>query len=181
MKRKFNQDFIKADDPSFKKRGEDAWSHYNKVIASISTAKRKQHREQIFNEHYDLVIVDEAHHLRNRSTQAWKFVNGISKKYIFLLSATPVQNHLEELYNLIALLKPGQLRTYNYFKKNFIDSSDGIEAKNVDKLKALLSEVMILVHSSVISIEKTILPFLVFSSKRYKNGWVAHILQCFRR
>jgi hypothetical protein len=84
MKRKFNQDFIKADDPAFKKRGEDAWSHYNKVIASISTAKRKQHREHIFNEHYDLVIVDEAHHLRNRSTQAWKFVNGINKKYIFL-------------------------------------------------------------------------------------------------
>lgn len=155
MKRKFNQDFIKADDPAFKKRGEDAWSHYNKVIASISTAKRKQHREQIFNEHYDLVIVDEAHHLRNRSTQAWKFVNGISKKYIFLLSATPVQNHLEELYNLITLLKPGQLRTYNYFKKNFIDSSDGIEAKNVDKLKALLSEVMIRNKRSNVDVQFT--------------------------
>jgi SNF2 family DNA or RNA helicase len=155
MKRKFNQDFIKADDPAFKKRGEDAWSHYNKVIASISTAKRKQHREQIFNEHYDLVIVDEAHHLRNRSTQAWKFVNGINKKYIFLLSATPVQNHLEELYNLITLLKPGQLRTYSYFKKNFIDSSDGIEAKNVDKLKALLSEVMIRNKRSNVDVQFT--------------------------
>lgn len=154
MKRKFNQDFIKADDPEFKKR-EDAWSHYNKVIASISMAKRKQHREAIFQEHYDLVIVDEAHHLRNRNTQAWKFVNGINKKYIFLLTATPVQNHLEELYNLITLLKPGQLKTYSYFKRNFIESKDGIEAKNVDKLKGLLSDVMIRNKRSNVDVQFT--------------------------
>lgn len=143
MKRKFNQDFIKADDPAFKNKGSDAWASFNKVIASISTAKRKNHRDIILQQHYDLVIVDEAHHLKNRKTEAWKFVNAINKKYIFLLTATPVQNHLEELYNLITLLKPGQLKTYSYFKKNFVDSNDGIEVKNVDRLKGLLADVMI--------------------------------------
>ncbi|WP_019413735.1 DEAD/DEAH box helicase [Paenisporosarcina sp. TG20] len=155
LKRKFNQDFIKSDDPAFKKMGDHAWSHYNKVIASISTAKRKEHREQIFHEYYDLVIVDEAHHLRNRNTQAWKFVNGINKKYIFLLTATPVQNHLEELYNLITLLKPGQLKTYSHFKKNFIESKDGIEIKNADKLKGLISEVMIRNKRSNVDVQFT--------------------------
>ncbi len=143
MKRKFNQDFIRADHPNFKKMGDEAWKHYPKVIASIDTAKRKNHRKVIFEQNYDLIIVDEAHHLKNRATEKWKFVNGINKKYIFLLTATPVQNHLEELYNLITLLKPGQLRTYKYFKKNFVESKDGIEAKNVDKLKSLLSDVMV--------------------------------------
>ncbi|WP_449355335.1 DEAD/DEAH box helicase [Virgibacillus natechei] len=143
MKRKFNQDFIRADHPDFKKMGEAAWAHFPKVIASIDTAKRKKHREAIFEIEYDLIIADEAHHLKNRSTQKWQFVNRINKKYIFLLTATPVQNHLEELYNLITLLKPGQLRTYSYFKKNFVESKDGIQAKNVDRLKNLLSDVMI--------------------------------------
>ncbi|OLO25606.1 helicase SNF2 [Alkalihalophilus pseudofirmus] len=143
MKRKFNQDFIRADHSDFKKMGEEAWAHYPKVIASIDMAKRKNHREAIFAQHYDLVIVDEAHHLKNRATQKWQFVNGINKKYIFLLTATPVQNHLEELYNLITLLKPGQLRTYSYFKKNFVESKDGIEVKNADVLKNLLADVMI--------------------------------------
>lgn len=143
MKRKFNQDFITNDNPEFKKMGDLAWSRYNKVIASIASAKRKNHRDIICEQHYDLVIVDEAHHLKNRNTQAWKFVNAINKKYIFLLTATPVQNHLEELYNLITLLKPGQLKTYSYFKKNFVESTNGIEAKNVDKLKGLLADVMI--------------------------------------
>jgi SNF2 family DNA or RNA helicase len=155
MKRKFNQDFIMADDPAFKNKGGEAWSHYNKVIASISTAKRKSHREHILQQHYDLVIVDEAHHLKNRNTEAWKFVNAINKKYIFLLTATPVQNHLEELYNLITLLKPGQLKTYNYFKKNFIESTDGIEAKNVDRLKGLLSDVMIRNKRSNVDVQFT--------------------------
>lgn len=143
MKRKFNQDFVRADDPQFKKMGKEAWGHFPKVIASISMAKRKEHRDVICEEHYDLVIIDEAHHVKNRNTQAWKFVNAINKKYIFLLTATPVQNHLEELYNLITLLKPGQLKTYKYFKKQFIESKDGIEAKNIDQLKGLLSDVMI--------------------------------------
>ncbi len=143
MKRKFNQDFIRADHSDFKKMGEKAWAHFPKVIASIDLAKGKNHREAIFEQHYDLVIVDEAHHLKNRKTQKWQFVNGINKKYIFLLTATPVQNHLEELYNLITLLKPGQLRTFSYFKKNFIESKDGIEVKNAAALKNLLAEVMI--------------------------------------
>ncbi|WP_255259585.1 DEAD/DEAH box helicase [Lentibacillus sp. CBA3610] len=143
MKRKFNQDFTRADDPAFKKMGADAWGHYQKVIASIDTAKRKNHREPINEQYYDLVIVDEAHHLKNRQTQKWQFVNAINKKYIFLLTATPVQNHLEELYNLITLLKPGQLSTYRHFRKNFVADKEGIDAKNVDRLKGLLADVMI--------------------------------------
>lgn len=143
MRRKFNLGFIRADDAAFKKMGGEAWAHYDKVIASIATAKRKNHRQMITGQYYDLVIVDEAHHLKNRNTQAWKFVNAINKKYIFLLTATPVQNHLEELYNLITLLKPGQLKTYRYFKRNFVESKDGIEVKNADKLKDLLADVMI--------------------------------------
>ncbi|QQK78158.1 DEAD/DEAH box helicase family protein [Salicibibacter cibarius] len=143
MKRKFNQDFIRADSSAFKKHGSQAWTEFPKVIASLATAKRKQHRSAITNVQYDLVIVDEAHHLKNRNTLAWQFINEIYKKYIFLLTATPVQNNLEELYNLITLLKPGQLKTYRYFKKHFVEDNQGMEAKNVDQLKRLLSDVMI--------------------------------------
>lgn len=155
MKRKFNQDFIRADDPAFKKRGDAAWSHYPKVIASIATAKLKQHRTAITDVHYDLVIVDEAHHLKNRKTLAWQFVNEINKKYIFLLTATPVQNNLEELYNLITLLKPGQLKTYRYFKQNFVEDNQGLEVKNVDRLKRLLADVMIRNKRSNVDVQFT--------------------------
>ena len=143
MKRKFNQDFIRYDDQEFKNMGDRAWEHYGKVIASISTAKRKSAAEIISKIRYDLVIIDEAHHLKNRKTMAWQFVNSLTKKHIFLLTATPVQNNLEELYNLITLLKPGQLKTYSFFKSNFVKDSSGLEAKNTQRLRELLSGVMI--------------------------------------
>jgi len=155
MKRKFNQDFIRADDPEFKNKGDQAWEFYPKVIASISTAKRKNNADIISKVQYDLVIVDEAHHLKNRKTLAWQFVNSLSKKYIFLLTATPVQNNLEEIYNLITLLKPGQLKTFSYFKKNFIGDREGLEAKNVNSLRRLLADVMIRNKRSDVDIKFT--------------------------
>lgn len=64
LKRKFNQDFITSDDPKFKKMGDKAWEYYPKVISSINLAKRKQNSEHILKIHYDMVIVDEAHHFK---------------------------------------------------------------------------------------------------------------------
>ncbi|MDR2649126.1 MAG: DEAD/DEAH box helicase family protein [Clostridiales bacterium] len=155
MKVMFNQDFIRSDASAFRKKGSAAWSEYNKIIASIASSKRKPASETIASLHYDLIIVDEAHHLKNRSSVAWQFVNSLHKKYIFLLSATPVQNSLEELYNLITLLKPGQLRTYAFFKKNFVGDKAGLEVKNNDKLRELLAGAMIRNRKSDIDVKFT--------------------------
>ncbi|GHV41000.1 ATP-dependent helicase [Clostridia bacterium] len=146
----FNQDFIRADDPDFKKGKDDSWAKHNKVIASISSAKLAKNSAAILNQHYDLVIVDEAHHLKNTKSLSWQLVNNLSKKYIFLLTATPVQNDMEELYNLITLLKPGQLSTYSYFKRNFVGDKSGLTVKNPKRLKDLLSSVMIRNKRSII-------------------------------
>jgi SNF2 family DNA or RNA helicase len=155
LKRKFNQDFITSDDPNFKQMGDKAWQHYPKVVSSINLAKGKQNRDNILNIHYDMVIVDEAHHLKNRKTVTWDFVNKLNKNSILLLTATPIQNNLEELYNLITLLKPGQLNTYSEFKKNFVKSGELMEPKNVEKLRTLIADVMIRNKRSDVDIKFT--------------------------
>src|SRR5690606_21949687 len=83
------------------------WEQYDILVASIDTAKREPHREKVLSQTYDLLIVDEAHKLKNRRTKNWQFVNEIRKKYCLLLTATPLQNQLDELFNLVTLLKPG--------------------------------------------------------------------------
>lgn len=155
LKRKFNQDFITSDDPEFKNMGDKAWIYYPKIISSINLAKRKRNSECILKIHYDMVIVDEAHHLKNRKTVAWNFVNNLDKDSILLLTATPIQNNLEELYNLITLLKPGQLSTYSDFKKNFVKSGELMEPKNIEKLRALVSDVMVRNKRSDVDIKFT--------------------------
>lgn len=67
-----------------------------------------------------LVIVDEAHHLKNSRIKAHQLVSRLKKKYILLLTATPVENDLSELFNLITLLLPGQLETASSFKRKYV-------------------------------------------------------------
>ncbi|MGI6081369.1 MAG: DEAD/DEAH box helicase [Limnochordia bacterium] len=113
----------------------------SQVIASLDTAKRPENAAIIHARRWDMVIVDEAHRLKNKKTANWKFVNAIEKKYLLLLTATPVQNDLSELYNLITLLQPGQLKTYSQFKQEFM--LDKHSPKNLTRLRELLSEVMV--------------------------------------
>ena len=112
-------------------------------LMSLDRAKMKTYSEQILQREYDRLIVDEAHKLKNRSTLAWKFVNRIRKRYVLMLTATPVQNDLMELYSLITILSPGQLGTVRGFRRHFLEQSDARQPKNATALRRLLSDVMI--------------------------------------
>jgi SNF2 family DNA or RNA helicase len=142
MQSKFGVEFITTDDPDFMKAPEDFWKQ-RFIIASINTAKSSRNMQLVVNQFYDLVVVDEAHHLRNRSTLSWKLVNQIKKRFIFLLTATPVQNNLIELFNLITLLKPGQFKTEKEFKKEYLSKGSLKETADKEKMRGLLRDVMI--------------------------------------
>lgn len=140
---KFNIEFILSEDEAFKSMGTEAWRQFPRIIASINFARRKEHAEVLAETPFDMVIVDEAHCLQNRATQTWKMVNSLKKKYMLLLTATPIQNSLEELYNMITLLKPGQLGTISEFKRTFMQRGDRFTPKNTPRLRELLNDVMI--------------------------------------
>jgi len=142
MQVKFNLDFMSYDAAAFKNHPRP-WASFPYIIASLDTAKRTPHREQILAADYDLVIVDEAHHLKNQRTLAYRLVGQIKKKYILLLTATPVQNNLQELFNLITLLMPGQLETAASFKRKYINRGDPLKPRNTETLKKLIREVMV--------------------------------------
>jgi len=143
MRRKFGLDFVAHDDPAFRERGMQAWARHDHIIASYHTAKRDPHRSAILSCDWDMVIVDEAHHCRRRETRLWHLVAQLRKKYILLLTATPVQNDLEELFNLVTLLQPGLLSTARRFHHEFVDRRDRLVPRNLDRLHALLREAMV--------------------------------------
>jgi len=155
MRRKFSLEFISHDDPAFRQLGLKAWSSHDRIIASIHTAKREPQRSSILQRRWDMIIVDEAHHLRNRSTQLWRFASELQKQFILLLTATPVQNNLEELFNLVTLLEPGLLSTFKSFQNRFVDRSDHFSPRNVDELHGLLSEVMVRNRRSTVGLQFT--------------------------
>jgi SNF2 family DNA or RNA helicase len=126
---------------AFKQKNAYSWTDYNIVVSSIDTVKRDPHREIVLKQEYDLVIVDEAHKLKNKKSKNYEMVNALRKKYLLLLTATPVQNDMKELYNLITLLKPGQLGSQNDYSSMFMETKR--TPKNRQELKKALSDVMI--------------------------------------
>jgi SNF2 family DNA or RNA helicase len=145
-------DFLTTSDSEFRALGPQAWATFPRMVASLATARRAEHRKEITQIVYDLVIVDEAHHLKNRASVSWKFVNALQKKYILLLTATPVQNDLDELYNLITILKPGQLKTPRQFRRQFVVQGDPRLPKNRGRLRELLADVMVRHSRSQVSV-----------------------------
>lgn len=137
LKVKFNENFVRSDEF----RTNDFWSREDKIIASIDTAKQPKNASIIKEINWDLMIIDEAHKLKNDETINYQFVEKIPKKYFFMLTATPMQNNLKELYNMFSLLKPGLLGTMNQFNNKFME--DLRTAKNQEELQSLLKEVMI--------------------------------------
>ena len=119
------------------------WQNTDRVLASMAFAKSRKRADVVTEVPWDLVIVDEAHHCKNRATQNWRLVNALKRRHLFLLTATPVQNNLLELYNLLTLLEPGHLKTETDFKRQYVRRGNPRDPRNRQRLRSLLGEVMV--------------------------------------
>src|SRR5690625_2923492 len=126
--------------PAIAFRKNYAWDQCDVMVSSIDTAKRSPHREEIVAIDYDLVLIDEAHQLKNHKTINYSFVESIKKKYC-LLTATPIQNNILEIFNLVSILKPGHLGNYETFLKQY--GKDRKMIRQDAYLKQLIQKVMI--------------------------------------
>ena len=138
---KFNLDFINQKaDPRFV----DVLSHDLLLMshASASYPKKSKALQDIF---WDLVIVDEAHSMKNSATHKHQLVKNLSKRNLLLLTATPIQNNLEELYNIVELLRPGYLGTWKQFREKYTLGKDSRRINPVfqNDLQEILSRLII--------------------------------------
>jgi len=140
---KFGMAPVAPDTAEFRQNPRQFWEREPLVVASIAMARLDAHAAAIAALPWDMVIVDEAHCLKSRASANWKLVDSLQKKFILMLTATPVENNLLELYNLITLLKPGLLATEADFRKTYVTSGKPKTPKNPEQLRILLSDVMI--------------------------------------
>ena len=119
------------------------WQRITKAIVSHDRARSPRHAAEILRHRWDLVIVDEAHKVKSHKSATYQFIEKIERDFILLLTATPLQNDLRELYNLVTLLRPGQLGTWDEFKSAHLISGDQRQPRDPEALRALTHEVMI--------------------------------------
>lgn len=130
--------------PCWVNKREYGWNWHPFCVASIDLAKRSPHAEIIQSIEYDVVVVDEAHRLKNPNTTNYQFVRSVKTKNLLLLTATPLQNDLKELYHLVDLLRPGYFGNFSDFQSAFMLNKR--EPRNAKELQDVLSGVMIRHH-----------------------------------
>ena len=135
---KFNEVFTTYEDEGF-----EGFDSHDLVIASIDTAKNRANINEIRLRPWDLLVVDEAHYLKNPETARYKAISTIHSMYLLLLTATPLQNTLYELYTMASLVRPGFLGTLQNFKANHVGDSKGQVLLNPSAFEQKLRQVMI--------------------------------------
>lgn len=104
------------------------WETVDQVICSIPFARDDRRADQIAAAGWDLVIFDEAHHVRRvqeggnetRSTKAYHLAEKLRDRTraMLLLTATPLQLQDFEFYSLLCILDPSVFPTYEAFRQH---------------------------------------------------------------
>jgi SNF2 family DNA or RNA helicase len=84
---------------------------------------------------WQYLIIDEAHRLKNKQSRLTTELAKINYKHITLLTGTPIQNNIEELWTLLNILNPKQFNSFLDFSEEFGDLK---ESSKVEKLQLQL-------------------------------------------
>src|SRR5690554_1281842 len=110
-------------------------------ICSYQFARKRAEEIQLTS--WDLVVLDEAHYLRNAykygNVTAQTIQNAIRDYKKVLLTATPLQNRLDELYGLVSFIDPEIFGDIKSFRRNYILESGN---RDIDGLKERLNSIV---------------------------------------
>lgn len=110
---------------------------YNSVCNDLKVLRRME---------TDMVIMDEVQRLKNWDTQIARAARHINSQYTVLLSGTPLENKLEELYSIVELADQFALAPYYKFRNDHIlcdETGKVIGYQNLNTIKKRLQHIMI--------------------------------------
>ncbi len=88
---------------------------------------------------FSYAILDEAQRIKNRGTRNAKSVKMVQADHRLILSGTPIENSLDELWSLFDFLMPGFLSTYERFVEKYVRVTGAELTQNLDYLKKKVS------------------------------------------
>lgn len=104
----------------------------------------------------DVLIMDEAQRLKNWKTQIARAMKRVESDYTFIISGTPLENKLEELYSITQYINPFTLGPYYKFMEDSRLTDDGgkvIGYKNLNTIGEKIKNILIRRRKKDVSIE----------------------------
>ncbi|XP_039036890.1 protein CHROMATIN REMODELING 4-like isoform X3 [Hibiscus syriacus] len=89
---------------------------------------------------WEVLVVDEGHRLKNSGSKLFSLLNTFSFQHRVLLTGTPLQNNIGEMYNLLNFLQPASFPSLSSFEEKFNDLTT---AEKVEELKKLVAPHML--------------------------------------
>ena len=90
----------------------------------------------------DIVILDEAQRIKNWQTKTARAVKSLDAPYAFVLTGTPLENRIDEVYSIVQYLDPGLLGPLFRFNRDFYELDERgrpVNYKNLNDLKRRLA------------------------------------------
>lgn len=101
--------------------------------------------DELLKLHPDLIILDEAQRIKNWRAKTAMMVKSLPSRYAFVLTGTPLENRIDELYSIFQFLDPRILGPLWHFNDRFYElektksgSYKVLGYKNIDELRALI-------------------------------------------
>ena len=91
----------------------------NHDIIVTSYALIRRDAEQYRGLEFDTVVLDEAQHIKNRQTQNAQAVKAVRAKHRLVLTGTPMENSVLDLWSIFDFLMPGYLGSAKDFRERY--------------------------------------------------------------
>lgn len=94
----------------------------------------------------DLLVLDEAQRIKNWRTRTASVIKRIASRYAFVLTGTPLENRLDDLYSLMQVVDPhlfGPLWRFNERFARLDDAGRPVGYRNLDALRAAIAPVVL--------------------------------------
>ncbi len=94
----------------------------------------------------DIIILDEAQRIKNWQTKTANAVKRLKSRYAFVLTGTPLENRIDEIYSIVQFLDPHLFGPLFRFNRDFYELDEKGQPcgyKNLDKLHRRLRPVML--------------------------------------
>jgi hypothetical protein len=128
----------------------------------------------------DVVILDEAQRIKNWSTRTAQAIKRLRSRYAFVLTGTPIENRIDELYSLLDFLDPSVLGPLFRFNREYYELDDRgkpVGYRNLDRLHARIEPFMLRRRKADVETElpdRTDRTFFVPLSNEQRNRYTDH-------
>jgi SNF2 family DNA or RNA helicase len=119
--------------PAQRKKLLNGIEKFDVVITSYSLLQKDIdfYKEQQFS----YTVLDEAQHIKNRGTRNAKSVKMVQAAHRLILTGTPIENSLDELWSLFDFLMPGLLSSYDRFIERYVRIPSQTGVRDLETLR----------------------------------------------